>query len=102
MSVTAKPLLVVDDEDSNRDLLKRRLQRAGYAVVTAEDAPSALEIIESEEVDLVLLDTMMPGMTGLEMLRLLRATHSSTDLPVIMVTALSDSERIVEALTSGA
>lgn len=102
MNPNSKPLLVVDDEFSNRDLLSRRLRRAGYTVETAEDATQALDIIHSREVELVLLDTMMPGMTGVELLKLLRATHSPMELPVIMVTALSESQRVVEALSLGA
>lgn len=95
-------LLVVDDEEPNRDLLSRRLRKAGFAVECAASAKEALAMIESEPIDLVLLDNMMPEMTGMDLLRLLRATQSCAELPVIMVTALSDSSRIVEALASGA
>jgi EAL domain-containing protein (putative c-di-GMP-specific phosphodiesterase class I)/PleD family two-component response regulator len=95
-------LLVVDDEEPNRDLLSRRLRKAGFAVECAASAKEALALIEKEPIDLVLLDNMMPEMTGMDLLRLLRATQTSAELPVIMVTALSDSSRIVEALASGA
>jgi diguanylate cyclase (GGDEF)-like protein/PAS domain S-box-containing protein len=95
-------LLVVDDEESNRDMLSRRLERSGFSVLLAEDGPRALRIVDETEVDLVLLDSMMPGMTGMEVLRLLRAVRSPADLPVIMVTAITESARIAEALDSGA
>ncbi len=95
-------LLVVDDELFNRDLLARRLERAGYAVETAASAPEAMRMIEVGDFELVLLDNMMPEVSGLDMLRLLRATRAASDLPVIMVTALNESERVVEALGMGA
>ncbi len=95
-------LLVVDDEEANRDLLSRRLKKAGFAVEMAASAHEALEVIEREKIDLILLDYMMPEMNGIDLLKLLRATQSQSDLPVIMVTAVNDSVRVVEALSSGA
>lgn len=95
-------LLVVDDEMLNRDMLSRRLTRCGYAVEVAENGEQALGMIRRRSVDLILLDSMMPGMSGVDLLKLLRATYSPDELPVIMVTALSDSDRIVEALNLGA
>ena len=104
METRANTLLVVDDELNNRDLLSRRLRRSGFEVATASDGQTALEMIARDRAgyDLVLLDHMMPGLTGLEVLRMLRATTSGEQLPVIMVTALTESEHIVEALNSGA
>jgi diguanylate cyclase (GGDEF)-like protein/PAS domain S-box-containing protein len=95
-------LLVVDDELMNRDMLSRRLERAGFAVDVAADAREALERLQRAGVELVLLDSMMPGMSGTDLLRLLRGTYTQTELPIIMVTALSDSQRVVEALNMGA
>ena len=102
MNAGKATLLVVDDNPSNRDLLSRRLQRAGFDVVTAQGGAEALARVGTGSVDLVLLDVMMPGMSGLEVLARLRETHSVTELPVIMVTAKSDSEDVVEALGRGA
>jgi len=65
-------ILVVDDVEENRDLLKRRLERRGYAVVVAESGQGALDIVAKGGIDLVLLDIMMPGMSGLETLERLR------------------------------
>ena len=93
---------MVDDEANNRDMLSRRLERRGYAVDVADSGQDALEKISRGAYDLVLLDQMMPGMTGLDLLRLLRATHSQSELPVIMVTAIDQSESLVEALDQGA
>ena len=95
-------LLLVDDEELNRDMLSRRLQHHGFRVDVAADGPSALESIGAHCPDLVLLDIMMPGMTGVEVLRELRATYAPDQLPVVMVTALKDSDQVVEALNLGA
>jgi diguanylate cyclase (GGDEF)-like protein len=93
---------VVDEDAGNRDILSRRLTRRGYSVEVAESGREALEKIEAAQYDLVLLDQMMSGTSGLDLLRLLRATRSQTDLPVIMVTANGHSQFAVDALTSGA
>jgi len=95
-------LLVVDDNEANLDMLSRRLERSGFSVLVASDGPSALDIVARKPVDLVLLDIMMPGMTGIDVLKVLRATHSAAELPVIMATAKTDTDDVVEALTLGA
>ena len=95
-------LLVVDDIDDNRDLLSRRLRHRGYTVQTASDGKEALQCLAREVVDLVLLDIAMPGMSGYEVLSALRADPKTAGIPVIMVTASKDSDRIVEALSRGA
>ena len=102
MEQTNATLLLVDDDAMNRDALSRRLARRGYTVLTAESGPLALELVGSHRVDAVLLDVMMPGMSGLETLRQLRQSRSVSDLPVIMVTAKDRSEDVVEALDLGA
>ncbi len=99
---TARPLLVVDDDENNRDMLSRRLRKAGYEVEVADSAASAVDIMQHTPVELVLLDNMMPGMSGVDLLRKLRMTRSASDLPVIMVTAMNESKDIVEALNVGA
>jgi len=95
-------LLVVDDSLINRELLTAYLVRAGFEVQLAEGGRQALEILEREEIDLVLLDIMMPGMNGLEVLTHIRKTRSPVDLPVIMVTARAESADMVGALSLGA
>jgi CheY-like chemotaxis protein len=98
----AGTILVVDDLPANRDLMSRRLERSGFRVLTAGSGAEALDAVRQSSVDMVLLDIMMPGMTGLDVLRTLRATRSSAALPVLMVTAKTDSEDVVEALALGA
>jgi DNA-binding response OmpR family regulator len=95
-------LLVVDDNEDNRDMLARRLRRRGYEVETAESGASALERIEQERFDAILLDVMMPIITGLDVLAKIRASFSKRELPVLMATARTDSEDVVEALRLGA
>src|SRR6185503_16040675 len=95
-------LLVVDDNAENRDMLSRRLERKGFGVRAAAGGREALDALARERVDLVLLDIMMPEVSGLDVLRSLRASSVTADLPVIMVTAKTDSEDIVEALELGA
>ena len=95
-------LLVVDDEESNLDMLSRRLQRHGFEVVVAGDGRQALDSIQRQTPDAVLLDIRMPGMSGMEVLQSIRERYSFTQLPVIMVTAEGQSASIVEALRMGA
>ncbi len=95
-------LLVVDDNEMNRDMLSRRLARKGYQVKVAEDGEQALAMVGEEAVDLILLDIMMPGIDGVEVLKTLRQTRSQTDLPIIMATAKAESKDMVEALSYGA
>ncbi len=95
-------ILVVDDDENNRDLLARRLRRSGYAVALAGDGEAALGLVESSAFDVVLLDVMMPGIDGFEVLSRIRATRAATDLPVIMATAKDQSEDVVHALGLGA
>jgi CheY-like chemotaxis protein len=102
VSERAASLLVVDDLPANVDIMARRLERSGFAVLTASGGPEALDLLRTQAVDLVLLDIMMPGMSGLEVLRHIRRTWSEAVLPVIMVTAKTDSEDVVEALGLGA
>ena len=95
-------LLVVDDNEMNRDMLSRRLSRHGHTVVTAENGQESLELIEQQPFDLILLDIMMPGISGIEVLKTIRQSYSASELPVIMVTAKGDSEDVVTALKLGA
>ena len=102
MSDMQGKLLVVDDNEMNRDMLSRRLSRRKHTVRTAENGQQALDLIEKESFDVVLLDIMMPGISGIEVLKRLRESYSAADLPIIMATAKSESEDIVEALKLGA
>ncbi len=95
-------LLVVDDEDSNRELLARLFESRGFRVDTASSGAQALDWIDSAHPDLVLLDMNMPGMTGFDVLTRIRVTHTPGALPVVMVTGGGESQDLVEALELGA
>ena len=91
-------LLVVDDNALNRDMLSRRLTRRGYEVHVAEDGEKALDAIAAQPFDLVLLDWMMPGLSGIDVLKRVREEHSPIELPVIMATARTEADDVVVAL----
>ena len=95
-------LLVVDDNEMNRDMLSRRLSGRGYAVEVAKDGREALAAVEQGAFDVILLDVMMPELSGIEVLKTIRGSFSESDLPVIMATARDASQDVVEALKLGA
>ena len=97
-----KKILVVDDEESVAFLLRRHMAAAGYDTAYAANGEEALQLIEQELPDLVLLDIMMPEMNGFEVCRYLRDHERTKKLPVIMVTALSSQVDSYQARLSGA
>jgi adenylate cyclase len=101
-SVFGNHVLVVDDNAANRDLLSRRLQREGYRVTSVADGAAALASISAESFDLVLLDLMMPGMSGFEVLCRLKAEGSTRHIPVIMISALDELDSTVRCIEAGA
>ncbi len=97
------PILVVDDNEDNRDMLSRRLNRRGYQAVVVESGEAALDYIQNNQgVALVLLDIMMPGIDGIETLKRIRQTYSRNQMPVLMVTAKAQSDDMVKAFELGA
>src|SRR5213595_2314080 len=104
MMMNSRPtrLLIVDDNEMNRDMLARRLERKGYVVGMAENAKDLLTRVKQDAVDLVLLDIEMPGISGLDALQKLRERYSAAELPIIMVTAKAQSDDVVKALDLGA
>jgi len=101
-STDGRTVLIVDDMEANRALLQRRLERCGYRASSVDSGPAALQELARELPDIVLLDYMMPGMNGIEVLRELRADPLMAELPVVMVTARVEGEATVEALEAGA
>jgi len=92
-------ILLVDDEESVQKLLTYPLEREGYRVVQARTGEEALERFEVDEVDLIVLDLMLPRVDGLEVCRRVRAVST---VPIIMLTAKSQESNIVRALDGGA
>jgi len=95
-------LLVVDDNEINRDLLSRYLARLGHTVQAAPDGRKALEMIDSGAFDLVLLDIMMPELNGYQVLQHLKDSSNWRDLPVIMISALDEMDSVVRCIELGA
>lgn len=95
-------LLVVDDNEMNRDMLSRRLQRNGHTVAVAENGRVALEMLEADDFDLVLLDIMMPEMNGYEALERIKDNPALAHIPVIMITAVDEIESVAQCIELGA
>jgi sigma-B regulation protein RsbU (phosphoserine phosphatase) len=102
MTTDRAPVLFVDDDDVTRDLLARYLERNGFAVTGVADGREALARIDESRHELVLLDILMEGLGGMEVLSAIRQRYSATDLPIIMATSKDQSRDIVEALRQGA
>lgn len=98
---TPPRILVVDDNPANVDILQARLGALGYEIVTATDGEEALTAVRQYLPDLILLDVMMPKLDGIEVCRRLRADPSLPFIPIVLVTARSDSKDIVAALEAG-
>ena len=96
-----KRILAVDDEIDVLLIVKTALQTEGYEVDTASNGPDALALTKENVPDLVLLDVMMPGMSGFDVLRALKAEDSTATIPVIMLTGVSERGKMQEALASG-
>jgi len=93
MSSRPSRLLIVDDNEMNRDMLARRLARKGYVIGLADSARDLLPRVKEDGIDLVLLDIEMPEVSGLDALQSLRESYSPNDLPIIMVTAKKSKRR---------
>ncbi len=95
-------ILVVDDSKLSASTLCSQLKKAGFEVFMVYSGEEAIHFVQKNKVDLVLLDIMMPGISGIGVLKFIRCHFSPAQLPVLMVTALDDEEIIVEALKEGA
>ena len=95
-------ILAVDDMPENRELISRLLSRAGHTVISAESGEEALELLETRGVDVVLLDLMMPGIGGSEVLRRMKEHDGLRATPVIMISGRQDMDQIVACIQSGA
>lgn len=95
-------ILVVDDNAMNRDLLARQLARDGHAVEGADSGAAGLALLQEREFDLILLDVLMPEMSGFEVLVRLKQNPSTSEIPVIMVSALDELDSIVRCIEGGA
>jgi len=95
-------ILVVDDNEMNRDMLSRRLKRQKYDVMVAEDGAVALEMATQHPFNLIFLDIMMPGLSGYEVLETLKSDPKLQHIPVIMISAVDDLDSVVRCIEMGA
>lgn len=101
MAISDKTVLVVEDEDSIRDMVKFALERSDYRVTTAPSAADARTSIADQRPDLILLDWMMPGVSGIDLARELKGSATTRDIPIIMLTARAEEEDKVRGLNIG-
>jgi CheY-like chemotaxis protein len=103
-AATALPMrvLIVDDERHNRQLLEVMLAPEGYQLLTATSGEEALQVVGRERPDLILLDVMMPGMDGYQVLGRIKADPATRHIPVILLTALDDRNSRMHGLSAGA
>ena len=95
-------ILVVDDEINNRNVIVAQLKHEGYEILTAASGEEALEQVDRRLPDLILLDAMMPGISGFDVAEILKSEERTATIPIIMLTALSDGESRIAALSNGA
>ncbi len=95
-------ILVAEDQQHVRSLIEYKLRNAGFIVVSAEDGKAALEKAQEIIPDLILLDVMMPLMTGFEVLGVLRKDEKTKNIPILMVTAQSKEDEVLKGLELGA
>lgn len=102
MTATQGAVLVVDDDRMNRMMLCHTLAQQGYRAATAEDGKQALEMLEAERFDAVLLDVVMPGMDGFQVLEYMKRHHQLRHVPVMMISGLDDMEGVIRCIEMGA
>ncbi len=97
-----KQILIVDDERPIRDMVELALRRAGYACLQAADAPDARKLMAEKRPDLILLDWMLPGVSGVEFAFNLKRDQATREIPIIMLTARGEEEHKIRGLEAGA
>lgn len=95
-------ILIVDDDYMNREILQAHMDNAGYNVLTANSGAAALEVIQRQLPDLILMDVRMPGMTGYEVCAHLKSQPDTHHLPVLLMTAMDDDEYLANGTAAGA
>jgi len=97
-----KQIMIVDDEMAARTLIGITLERDGFTVMRAKNASEALQLISDKHPDLIILDVMMPGMSGIELCTIIRSRPEAAETPILMLSARSDMETIVRGMDAGA
>ncbi len=102
ISIAGSRIMIVEDNDYNRDILRRRLDREGYSVLECINGKEAVEALKTEKVDMILLDIMMPEMNGYEVLEILKNDNELKNIPVVVISALSEIDNAVKCIELGA
>ncbi|MBI9069464.1 MAG: response regulator [Salinivirgaceae bacterium] len=94
-------ILIVDDNQENLKVVSNFLKDKGYNIALSLDGPGALKILETDKIDLILLDIMMPGMNGFEVCEKIRSNENTIDIPIIFLTAKNDTDDVVKGFQIG-
>lgn len=97
-----KHILVVDDEIGALTLITIMLERGGFNVLRAKDADAALNVLEQNQPDLIILDVMMPGMDGIDLCRVIRGRESTNSTPILILSARGDADSVMRGMEAGA
>jgi DNA-binding response OmpR family regulator len=98
----SKRILVVDDQKNALNLMSLMLKRGGFQVMEATNATEALDVLDRDRPDMIILDIMLEGMNGIELCRVIRAREDNKTLPILMLSALSDAETVLKSSDAGA
>lgn len=102
MDTGKRTILLIDDVEENRVILTHRLEKEGFAVVTASNGKEGLEKLEKVKVDLIFLDILMPVMDGHSFLKMIKADTRCSNIPIIIITALDDKGDVIKTMRAGA
>ena len=100
-AIRAPQIMVVDDDQDTVTILARHLQREGFVPIEANSGPQCLKLVHENEVDVILLDLMMPGMDGFQVVKELRSDPVTAEIPIIMITARDDLDARAEGMRLG-
>lgn len=102
MNPQKRTILLIDDVEENREILKRRLEKEGFGVMTARNGQEGLDALEQEKFDLILTDLNMPVMDGHTFLKTLKADSRFDKIPIVIITALDETGTVIKNLRAGA
>ncbi len=95
-------ILVIEDSEGDRTLIKKTLERKNYSVISANDGEAGLKLIRDHTIDLIILDYLLPGMNGLRVCKILKEDKKTKNIPIIFLTVVESGEAILECYGSGA
>ena len=102
MSLEKRTILVIDDVEENRVILKRRLEKEGFVIITARNGKEGMETLEQHKVNMILLDINMPVMDGHTFLKVIKEDSRYAKIPVIIITAMDETGAVIKTMRAGA